>query len=110
MSDRNLSYVKNIVAAEGYVPNDPKFYMDTSRMARYPEVTLWDFIENNPDKEWIEFCEGAGANLTDEHNAEDYFIGNFDAISSKKDDFIDFMMNNKETCQKKFYEARPYHT
>ena len=109
MLDKDYN-LKSVVSADGHVPEDPKYYMETSRMARYPEVTLWDFIENNPDKQWIEFANDTGANLTDEHNAEDWFLGNFDAISSKKDAFIDFMMTNKDTCQKKFYEARPYHT
>ena len=74
--DKNYS-LKDIVTANGYVPEDPTYYMETSRMARYPEVELWDFIENRPDLEYIKFSEETGANLTETHNAEDWFIGNF---------------------------------
>tara|TARA_Y100000114_G_scaffold139474_1_gene143501 strand:- start:5232 stop:6035 length:804 start_codon:yes stop_codon:yes gene_type:complete len=101
--------LNSVVAPYADVPEDPTYYMETSRMARYPEVTLWDFIEQRPDKDWVKFSEDTGANLTDEHNAEDFFIGNFDAVSQNHDTFIDFMKNNKDTCQKKFYERRPYH-
>ena len=104
--DPNYS-LKSVVAADGYVPEDPAYYMETSRMARYPEVELWDFIEERPDIDWIKFSEETGANLEDEHNAEDWYLGNF---AIKEQDFIDFIMNNRDTCQKKFYEARPYHT
>jgi len=105
---KDLNYsLKDVVAADGHVPEDPKYYMETSRMARYPEVELWDFIQDRPDIEWIKFSEETGANLTDTHNAEDWFLGNFPI---NQQDFLDFMMNNKDLCQKKFYEARPYHT
>jgi len=108
MGDWNPNYkLKDVVSAEGYVPEDPKYYMENSKMARAPEVTLWDFIEKRPDQEWIEFSKETGANLTDTHNAEEWYIGNYPVDQQK---FIDFMMANKETCQKKYYEARPYHT
>ena len=109
MSDKEYT-LKSIVAADGYVPEDVNYYMETSKMARYPEVELWDFLDSKPEADWIKFAEDTGANLTDEHNPEEWFLGNHDAISSKKDAFMDFMKNNKHTCQKKFYEARPYHT
>jgi hypothetical protein len=109
VSDKEYT-LKSIVAADGYVPEDVNYYMETSKMARYPEVELWDFLDSKPEADWIKFAEDTGANLTDEHNPEEWFLGNHDAISSKKDAFMDFMKNNKHTCQKKFYEARPYHT
>ena len=89
--DPNYS-LKDIVAADGYVPENPEYYMETSKMARYPEVELWDFIETRPDLEWIKFSEETGANLTDTHNAEDWFVGNF-AIN--QEDFIQFMKENR---------------
>ena len=71
MGDWNPNYkLKDVVSADGYVPEDPKYYMENSKMARAPEVTLWDFIEKRPDQEWIEFSNETGANLTDTHNAE----------------------------------------
>ena len=78
MGEWNPDYkLKDVVSAEGYVPEDPKYYMETSKMARAPEVTLWDFIEKRPDQEWIDFSKETGANLTDTHNAEDWYAGNY---------------------------------
>ena len=88
MGEWNPNYkLKDVVSAEGNVPEDPKYYMEKSKMKDAPEVTLWDFIEKQPDKEWIEFSKETGANLTDTHNAEEWYVGNY-PVEEKK--FIDF--------------------
>lgn len=110
MGKMNKEYdIKDVVDVYGEVPEDPNYYMDTSRMARYPEVTLWDFIRDDPGAEWVKFSEETGANLTDEYDAAPDYMGNFSAVRDNQQTFIDFMMDNQDTCQKKFYERRPYH-
>ena len=99
--------LKDVISADGHVPEDPTYYVKNSRMQDESGIDLWEFIEKRPDIEWIEFAENTGANLSDTHNPEEWFIGNFTLDQQK---FIDFMLENKHTCQKKYYEARPYHT
>lgn len=86
------------------IPADPKIYVETSLMAKQPEVTLWDFIENRPDKEYEKWAKDIGSDLTTEYEAKP-----LSCLDINEQDFIDFMMDNKETCQKKYYEKRPYH-
>ena len=38
--------LNSVVAPYAEVPEDPKYYMETSRMAKYFEVTLWTLLEN----------------------------------------------------------------
>lgn len=86
------------------IPADPKIYVENSLMAKQPEVTLWDFIENRPDKEYEKWAKDIGSDLTTEYEAKP-----LSRLDINEQDFIDFMLNNKETCQKKYYEKRPYH-
>ena len=86
------------------IPADPKMYVETSLMAKQPEVTLWDFIENRPDKEYEKWAKDIGSDLTTEYEAHP-----LSQLDINEQDFIDFMMDNKETVQKKYYEKRPYH-
>ena len=108
-SESGNTEFKVVLGDYGTVPEDINYYMKNSVMARYPEVTLFDFLRDRPDKEWIKFCEETGANLTDEHDASQYYQGNFKQISDNKDKWIQYMMDNEATCQKKFTEKRPYH-
>lgn len=107
--EKNKDYkMKDIVAADGWVPTDPEYYVKNSKMpGPGEELDLWTFLEHRPDKEWIAFAEETGANLTDECEAEPHYIGNVPIDQNK---FIQFIKDNKDTCQKKYYEARPYHT
>ncbi len=88
----------------GTVPEDPKYYVETSRMAQQPELELWDFIENRPDKEWEEYAMSTGADLDSTYEAKPYTNLDLD-----HHDFYDWMMANQDICQKKYYEKRPYH-
>ena len=49
MADRKLK-PSQVMSNYKDIPADPKIYVETSLMAKQPEVTLWDFIENRPDK------------------------------------------------------------
>jgi len=86
------------------IPADPNIYVDTSLMAKQPEVTLWDFIDDRPDKEYEKWAKDIGSDLTTEYEAKP-----LSQLNLNEQDFIDFMKENKETCQKKYYEKRPYH-
>ena len=89
------------------VPEDINYYVENSRMAQQPEVTLWDFIDNRPDLEYIKFCEETGADLTTEIDASQLLLGTLPGI--KEENFYEWCMNNQHTCMKKYYERRPYH-
>ena len=78
------------------IPADPKIYVETSLMAKQPEVTLWDFISSRPDKEYEKWALEIGSDLTTEYEAEP-----LSKIDINEQDFIDFMMDNRDTCQKK---------
>jgi hypothetical protein len=87
------------------VPEDPRYYVETSKMAQTPEVTLWDFMEKRPDKEYEKFCLETGADTTTQYNAVP-----LNKIDVDEPAFWQFMKDNEHTCQKKYYEERPYHS
>jgi hypothetical protein len=103
MEKRKLSPTQ-VASNYGPVPSDPNIYMDQSRMKDYPEVTLWNFLEERPDIPYEKWAMDIGSDLTTEHDAK--VLTNLDI---NQQDWLDFMINNKETCQKKAYERRPYH-
>ena len=86
------------------IPSDINVYTRESEMKQYPEVELWDFIEQRPDKAYEKWAYDIGSDLTTEYEAKP-----LSRLDINEQDFIDFMMDNKDTCQKKFYEKRPYH-
>lgn len=99
--------MKHTELASGYkpVPEDPTIYTKQSLMKEYPEVTLWDFIENRPDLEYEKFAYETGHDLSTEHNPVP--LAHLNLVEQ---DFIEFMLANQDTCQKKYYEKRPYHS
>ena len=52
------------------LPKDPDDLIRNSQMARHPEVTLEDFLETRPDKEWERYALNTGADITSEYNAQ----------------------------------------
>ena len=86
------------------IPEDPKYYVKNSLMAKQPEVTLWDFINDRPDKAYEQWAYDIGSDLTTEYEAKP-----LSKLNLNQQDFIDFIQNNEHTCQKKYYECRPYH-
>ena len=46
------------------IPEDPKYYIENSVMAKQPEVTLWDFISERPDKEYLQWAKEIGSERT----------------------------------------------
>jgi hypothetical protein len=65
------------------------------------ELTLWDFIEKRPDRDWIAHTKNSDSNYTNTYDPSDLYIGNFKVLSDNHDNLINFMMNNKHTCNKK---------
>jgi hypothetical protein len=47
----------------GDLPEDINSYITESVMAKQPEVTLWDFIENKLDEPYVQWAEDIGRNL-----------------------------------------------
>ena len=52
------------------IPADPNIYVDTSLMAKQPEVTLWDFMDDRPDKENEKWAKDIGSDLTPGNEAK----------------------------------------
>jgi hypothetical protein len=88
----------------GDLPEDINSYITESVMAKQPEVTLWDFIENKLDEPYVQWAEDIGSTLTETWEAKPFARLNLDTQQ-----WIDWMMANQHTCQKKYYEKRPYH-
>ena len=86
------------------VPVDPTYYIRNSKLKNQPELELWEFIETNADSRYINDSLKDGANLDKEYVATPKT-----KLDINEQDFIDYMMNNKDSCQKKYYEMRPYH-
>ena len=86
------------------IPDDIDIYIKESVMAKHPEVTLWDFLEQRPDKEYEEWAIAIGSTTTETWDAKP-----ISRLDLDENDFIEWMQNNKHTCQKKYYERRPYH-
>ena len=81
------------------LPKDPNDLIKNSQMVRHPEVTLEDFLETRPDKEWEEYALNTGADITSEYDAQ--------PLSRLKIDqkaFEQFMASNINVCEKKYYE------
>mgnify|MGYP001456715841 FL=1 len=93
-----------INANYGDLPEDINSYIKDSVMAKQPEIDLWDFMETRPDKLYEEWAYEVGSDLTTKHEAKP-----ITRLDIKEDDFFKFMKENRHTCQKKYYEARPYH-
>lgn len=86
------------------IPEDINYYINESVMAKQPELTLWEFIETRPDKDYEQWAIDIGSTLTETWEAVPHA-----RLDINEQDFIDYMMSNKDTCQKKYYERRPYH-
>ena len=83
---------------------DINSYIDDSVMAKQPEIDLWEFMKTRPDKLYEEWAYEIGSDLTTEYKAVP-----LTKLDINDDDFFKFMKENKDTCQKKYYERRPYH-
>ena len=86
------------------IPADINVYIDESIMAKQPEIDLWEFMERRPDKEYEKWAKQIGSDLTTEYMARP-----LSKLDIDENDFFDFIKNNRHTCQKKYYEKRPYH-
>jgi|TARA_B100000073_G_scaffold348413_1_gene367079 hypothetical protein len=86
------------------IPQDIEYYIKESVMAKQPELTLWEFMDTRPDIDYERWAVKIGSTLTETFEAKA-----FACLDIDEEDFFDFMRNNKETCQKKYYERRPYH-
>jgi len=93
-----------INANYGDLPEDINSYIKDSVMAKQPEIDLWDFMDRRPDKLYEEWAYEVGSDLTTKHEAKP-----ITRLDINQDDFFKFMQDNRATCQKKYYEARPYH-
>jgi len=88
------------------LPSDITSYVKDSVMAKTPEVDLWGFMEKRPDKEYEKWAtDFSDMTLKKKYDAKPMF-----KLNLNQDKFFTFMKNNKDTCQKKFYEKRPYHS
>ena len=88
------------------LPSDITSYVKDSVMAKTPEIDLWDFMEKRPDKEYEKWAtDFSDMTLKKKYDAKPMF-----ELNLEQDKFFTFMKNNKDTCQKKFYEKRPYHS
>ena len=86
------------------IPEDIEYYIKESVMAKQPELTLWEFMDTRPDLDYERWAIKIGSTLTETYEAKP-----FARLDINEQDFYDFMSNNKQTCQKKYYERRPYH-
>ena len=93
-----------INANYGNLPKDINSYIKDSVMAKQPEIDLWDFMDARPDKLYEEWAYEVGSDLTTKYEAKP-----ITRLNINETDFFKFMKENKATCQKKYYEARPYH-
>jgi len=81
------------------LPGDPKELVANSVMANSPEVTLEDFMNNRPDKEYETYAVSTGADLETEYKAKP-----ISRIKIIPEQFEMFMKDNMEHCEKKYYE------
>jgi hypothetical protein len=86
------------------LPKDINSYIDDSVMAKQPEIDLWEFMKTRPDKLYEEWAYEVGSDLTTEYKAVP-----LTKLDIDENNFFKFMQENKDTCQKKYYERRPYH-
>ncbi len=103
---KNVSQLKpsEINANYSALPKNINSYIDESVMAKQPEIDLWDFMETRPDQLYEEWAYEVGSDTTTKYEAKA-----FTNLNLNEDDFFQFMKENKHTCQKKYYERRPYH-
>jgi hypothetical protein len=90
---------------EPYLPEDPEFYVQESRLAKMPELDLWEFCEKQSDKAYLDYSFETGANLD-----KDYIATPLTTLNINAQEWLDWALANKASCQKKYYECRPYHT
>ena len=81
------------------LPGVPKELVANSVMANSPEVTLEDFMNNRPDKEYETYAVSTGADLETEYKAKP-----ISRIKIIPEQFEMFMKDNMEHCEKKYYE------
>ena len=94
-------FPKSTLLSEKYneLPSDPKDLIADSLMANSPEVTLEDFMNNRPDKEYENYAVSTGADLETEYKAKP-----ISRIKIIPEQFEMFMKDNMEHCEKKYYE------
>ena len=94
-------FPKSTLLSEKYneLPSDPKDLIADSLMANSPEVTLEDFMNNRPDKEYEKYAVSTGADLETEYKAKP-----ISRIKIIPEQFEMFMKDNMEHCEKKYYE------
>ena len=93
-----------INANYGALPKDINSYINDSIMTKQPEIDLWEFMQTRPDKLYEEWAYEVDSDTTTTYDAKP-----FTRLDINEKDFFDYMRDNKDTCQKKFYERRPYH-
>jgi hypothetical protein len=88
-----------------YLPEDNTFYVKESRLAQQPEMDLWEFCETKANQNYLDYAFETGATLDKDYVAEPIHHLNLDSSQ-----WLDWALKNKDSCQKKYYEQRPYHT
>ena len=69
MSDRKLK-PSEVMSNYKNIPADINIYTRESEMKDYPEVTLWDFRDQSPDKDYDQWAYDIGSDLTTEYDAK----------------------------------------
>lgn len=87
-----------------WVPENVDYYVKESRLINQPEIDLWQFCETNANREYLDHSFSTGANLDKDYVAKPIHHLNLDSK-----EWLEWALKNKNTCQKKYYEARPYH-
>ena len=81
------------------LPSDPRELIANSKMVHSPEVTLEDFLNDKPDREYEQYALSTGANLKSEYKAKP-----LSRLKLDQKQFEMFMQENMEHCEKKYYE------
>ena len=81
------------------LPSNPKELIANSKMVHSPEVTLEDFLNAKPDREYEQYALSTGANLKSEYKAKP-----LSRLKLDQKQFEIFMQENMEHCEKKYYE------
>lgn len=93
--------MKQILFEEEYsnLPEDPRALTENSKMAEQPEMELSAFLKAQPYKDWENYTKATGADLEAEYKAEPLAKIKINVAA-----FEQFMMDNQELCEKKYYE------
>ncbi len=78
------------------------------RLKNMPELDLWTFLERQADSTYIDAMEETDGLFTkDEQTKPVVAMSN---VGDVEDKFIDYVKNNKDSCQHKYFEERVYHS